>query len=475
MVHPDESNFNHETCSTRTRKRLANLYQDESSDKTSVKIFLRSLSALETLNTDCLIQLFDYLNIMDAINLTATCTTMFNFAKADFFPRKAKQITIYMSGEQYLLMAPLINDCKPKFTMNNLETALSYFGDFVVDLTLNLTRCRGQREYEKARLWHSSVILLEHFKYLTTLRYRHWCLTAPQTHELQMQIERFAYLNELDLLECNGITNNWPPAMKCNSNVNKITLNGANKIADNFVEYFSNLSILNIEFDYWTVSHLDDVTKILNTNGHCLKHLKLAHLDNIDGYEPIEPVIANNLPKLESLWLQFKLTDYSKPLIALPHLKCLEIGCDRQTINALLRTLSDNGIIKQLKMYGGFLFNDFDEPPLIFNNLQSFNWICAEGMQHNSFKTINKSLMPKIHTFLITLCNGITQSHENDLLKFIESKKTLKSMCFRAKYHNFNFEFLRQIIVILKKPCTPKRPFLTLTIAIVKLTEEEVS
>lgn len=431
---------------------------------------MSSFSALQTINTDCLIHIFAHLDIMDVINLTATCTTLLNFAKAEFFPKKARQICLYMSDEtDVLLKAPLINGCRPRFTLQGLETAFCYFGEFVDDLTLNLTYQRDRSEKDK--LWRSSAILLDNCKFLKTLRFRHWSFTPSLINALHEHIERFENLNELDLLQCDGITNNWPPALQCKSKVDKITLNGANQITANFVEYFSNLSSLTIDFAAENIWKIDDVARIFNKNGHCLTHLKLVHLVHTEGYESIRSVIVNNLPKLENFSLQFDVTDNTKSLIALPHLKSLEIVCDKQNINTLLRTLSNNGIIEEITMTCGF-FDDKDEPPLIFNKLRSFCW-CFIEEESNFLTAMTKSQMPEIHTFDVYSYTRLIRIHEDDLLKFIESKKTLKSMHFEVDML-FDFSFLRQLIAILKKPSPAKRPTFELSIPIAELAEEEV-
>lgn len=430
----------------------------------AIQNFKSNCSALETLNTDCLIQIFAHLDIIDVINLVSTCTTLLNFAKADFFPRKAKQITIEESDQtNVFIQAPMINECRSKITVKCVETAFNYLADFVEDLTIYLLY--GS---ESTAPW-CSVILLKDYKYLKTLRYRDWSFTTAKACALNKQIERFENLSELDLAECYDITNNWPPSFKCNSNINEMTLHGTNEITTNFVKYFSNLSSLTIDFIYSTCCQIDDVARILNSNGHCLKHLRLERLYHLEGYESMGPVIVNNTPKLESLSIHLELTDDSMSLISLPHLKFVEMFCvsETQNINTFLRTLSYIGIIEELDMTWGDSF--VDDPPLIFNNLQCIHW-CAAAGESNILKTMTKSHMPAIHTFTVTL---LDHKLDNDLLKFIESKKTLRSL--HIGNINFDFEFLLQIINILKEPCTPKRPFLMLSIPIIELADEKVN
>lgn len=91
-------------------------------------------------------------------------------------------------------------------------------------------------------------------------------------------------------------------------------------------------------------------------------------------------------------------------------------------------------------------------------------------------KTINKSHMPVIHTFELKISEN-KQLPMNELLLFIESKKTLKSLLlyFQNGVKFELIEFFRNIIEILKEPCTPKRPFLVLNTWYVQLGVEVVS
>lgn len=474
----DESNLNNKT---RTSKRIANQKrkpnespnQNEDNNKKTVKKCKRSSSTLVTINNDCLTQIFTYLNIEDILNLAATCKRLQNVALTDFFPRKAKQIKIVMlDATTFELKAPLIDnfssELRPKFTLQRLETALTNFGEFVDDLTLDLS----YRRYgtKNAKLWRCGIILLEHCKYLKTLRYRHWTFTPTQIRALHKQIERFENLNELVLLKSNRITNTWPAGLKSISKIDKISLNGEDEISAQFVQYFRNLASLTIDFPIGTVCKINDVAQFVKSC-HCLKHLELTHISQIVGYESIGAVIGN-LPKLETLSLRFELTDKSEYLIGLPHLKTLAIAHHKRNINTLLQTLSCQGIIEELMLWCGF-FDDEDKLPLFFNNLQIFEWYIVEGLSSNFLNIMTGSQMPKIHTFMIDLFDN-AQIQDEDLLKFVESKKTLKSISV-DRNATFDFEFLRQIIDILKKPCKPKRPFLELIIPFVRLAEDEVS
>lgn len=177
------------------------------------------------------------------------------------------------------------------------------------------------------------------------------------------------------------------------------------------------------------------------------------------GFETVGRFITHKLPKLYSLELGFHLTDKTKFLIELPHLKSLEIHDGRRRINSALQKLSDKQAIEKLTIqYGDF--ENADVEPIIFNKLTCLR-LC--GPSGNLFSFV-KAEMSAIQTLNMGIYDR-TEMLQNDLMKFIESKKSLKSIALL--YNNANqlrFVLIRQIIGILKEPCTPKRPFLNLKI-----------
>lgn len=100
--------------------------QTESNDSTQVQLFKSNLSAFETINTDCLIQIFEY-GYFGCNKFEGNMyNTLHNFAMEKLFPRKAKEIIL---DERYalnvILTAPLINRCAPKITLDSFKVILA--------------------------------------------------------------------------------------------------------------------------------------------------------------------------------------------------------------------------------------------------------------------------------------------------------------------------------------------------------------
>lgn len=422
-------------------------------------------SGLETINDDCLLHIIKFLNIIDVISLAATCKQLLNFAKAEIFPKKVKTINIGTHFGAYKI--PTLSEYP--LSPDSLEFAFSYFGEFVIELTV---QCHLYARI-KSKIGRIYTIL-KHCKNLQTLQIIDFDFTFDETHGLQNIIEQFQNLKELNLLGSTGITNNWLPTLNGLSKIDKLTITAKNKISDNFCRNLKNLCHLTVDFDYYTAWCTYDIEKIFYNNRNCLTHLKLSHLYHMKYYESVGEIITKKLPKLEWLALGVRLVHKSHGLINLPHLKSLEIYSQHYTasINPLLRTLSDNDTIKELRICNG-VFDDDDmmsTPSLIFNKLQRF--CCSEPNNTLRFlKLMTRSQMPAIHSFELT---QFETKESNNLLRFIETKETLKFIRLYLNGSNSHVltEFFRQIIGILNKP---NRTFLNLEIFPLKLGDEEVT
>lgn len=449
------------------------LIQKECVGKTPSSVCDSSSVTLESINDDCLRHIFQYINIVEVGNVAKTCSRFLNFAKDVIFPKEAREICIYFlqGGKTATLSAPEFSSCFSVFTLDNFKSSCSIFGEFVEELTFEF-----KYPEEKSKLWQTSLILMAKCKYLKTLRISNLHFAGYQTHELQDQIERLQNLKELIFLQSHGITNNWRAVSKSHSKIRKLSLTWAfDEITSHFFEYFRNLSSFTIELHPAIISwKTDDFAKMFNNNSHCLQHLKL---DGVSDYESIGKMITDKLQKLESLSLKFELTDKSETIVEIPHLKFLEIRGDERSMNSVMRKLSDIGIIEELKIYGcGFDDEDDNIPPLIFNNLKS---ICCD-VPENVFgflKSMTRSRMPALQNFDLYEMET-TERNRHQILRFIESKIGLKSIWLSLVIYedaNFCLLFLRQLIEILKKPSTPQRPLLNLTIEWIELDEEMVS
>lgn len=419
---------------------------------------------LQTINDDCLLHIIKFLPIIDVVSLAATCKHLLNFAKAEIFAKNVRTLNIGTHYGAYKISTlseiPLSLEC--------LEIAFRYFGEFVLELTVqcqlySMTKSRIGRIYT----------LLKQCKNLHTLKIIDFDFTFDETHGLQKIIEQFRNLKELNLLGSTGITNNWLPTLNAHAKVDKLTLTAKNKISDHFCRNFKNLCTLTVDFDYYTAWCTWDLARIFNDNRNSLTHLKLSHLYFMKQYEGVGALIADKLPKLDALAIGIRLIDKSHRLIELPHLKSLEIHCQHYeiSINPLLRTLSDNGVIKELRICNGvFDDEDMSTSPLHFNELQRF--CCNDPNSMSTFlKFMTRSQMPAIHSFELT---QFETDESNNLLRFIEAKVTLKfiRLYFKNILPPVLVEFFRQIIGILKKP---NRIFLNLEVFPLKLGDEEVS
>lgn len=437
--------------------------QTESTVETADINIVSVVSVLEAINDDCLLHIMKFLNIFDIVSLAATCKHLQNLAKAEIFPRKARKISIGTHFGTYKISTMLENP----LTLDSLEFAFSHLGDFVVDLTI---RCHLFLKV-KSKIGRIYTVLKQ-CKNLETLQIIDFDFTFIETHGLQNIIEKFQYLKELNLLRSTGITNNWLQPLNGASKIDKLTLTAKNQISDNFCNNFKNLCNLTIDFDEHTAWRTDDLAKIFNNNRHCLKHLKLSRLYRFKYYEYVGVLITEKLPQLDYLAIEMQLIDKSHRLIELPHLTSLEIYSQHYylSINPFLRKLSDNGIIQELKIcYGVFDDEDMSVPPLIFNKLQRF--CCSELINMSRFlKFMTRSQMPAIHSFELT---QFKNEETNNLLKFIEAKRTLKFIRLNCNGSDplVLIEFLRKIIPILKKS---KREFLNFEVFPLKLGDEEV-
>lgn len=401
------------------------------------------------------------------------------FAKTVIFPKQAKKIYINVystSKEQTLtLTAPLHNEYPLTITLERLETSFGSFGVFVEDLALELESGRWTADTND-ELWRSWTIVMENCINLRTLRFSNCYFTSDQAHELQDRIERFIpYLEELHLLGCTGITNNW--SLQDISKVYSLSLAAIDELNVNFVDHFRNLSSLTIDFAHKTAWQFSDLVRMFERTAHCLQHLKIFNVTRCNDYENIGSIITEMLSRLESLGLGFQLTDETEYMIRLPLLRSLYISCERRSINSLFQTLSEIGVIEELLINNGdFRYDNANISQLIFNKLQSFCCRDTAGIL-GLVRTITRSTMPIIHSFQL---NGIRSNHLDELLKLVESKKSLTSIQFSVHSHDVSklksrsipLQFFRQLIAIMR--LAPNRPLLTLRLPLPQFNKEQV-
>lgn len=137
-----------------------------------------------------------------------------------------------------------------------------------------------------------------------------------------------------------------------------------------------------------------------------------------------------------------------------------------------MRTLSNNGIIEDWTIRSGALRGKC--PPLQFYKLRSLT--CHARTELGLWKFLTGSQMPALRSFEYSNddLQFLKKRHRDPILRFIESKTSLNSI-YLSFLINVPFEFLLEIVEILKVPCTPKRPILKLYISPLKLNGYQVS
>lgn len=93
-------------------------------------------ATLESINDDCLRYIVKYLNVIDVVNLSATCPRLLQFAETAVFPKKANTICIELDDMALTakISAPSDRTYPSQFILYGVETPLRSFGGFVKDL-----------------------------------------------------------------------------------------------------------------------------------------------------------------------------------------------------------------------------------------------------------------------------------------------------------------------------------------------------
>lgn len=93
-------------------------------------------SIFETINHDCLREIFQHLNLFDATNLASSCSRLLYFANSEIFPKQAKEINISM-GYRISNETGSIVSTHHMSDIINLQIPFSYFGNYVEHLALS--------------------------------------------------------------------------------------------------------------------------------------------------------------------------------------------------------------------------------------------------------------------------------------------------------------------------------------------------
>lgn len=136
----------------------------------------------------------------------------------------------------------------------------------------------------------------------------------------------------------------------------------------------------------------------------------------------------------------------------------LKIDCFKQCMcltrfltKLMLQTLNAHGNIEELAI--GYGYARIITAPLILNRLQKLSWECP------SMKTLVISQMPELHSLVLI---RITNESIDDLLTFLKSNKSLKTIYLKFSGCVKFQSVMLPIVEIFKIPCTPNRPFVNL-------------
>lgn len=424
------------------------------------KRFKYNCPSLDTISNDFLLQIWQYLDILDSVNLASTCTRLLSFACDFIFPKQAREMVIQTKDAFIYGIDDLV--FRSQLKMSDLEIPFKRFGSFVEHLALRRMGYRNTIPTYSARLFVDFEKLLDLCPNLHSL-----CLNNLEFRNEDVHLFRHvtAGLEELQLVYCSGITNKWSEELNrfTKLQISMISYNG--EIVDIFK--LNNLSSLTIDDN----PSLSDLGTILNKNAQSLRQLNMKRISH--DYREITSLIIEKLPNLESLAIELT-AELTNSLPALPHLKSLKLsayGYPMQRVNSLLRKLSDCGTIEDLCIESSFVFDveDKNEPPLVFKKLQSFACSlseCEYGVAPLC-KALTKSHMPEVRRFDFSMTKLI-----DDVWPVIESKKTLITLTIEVLSCYDAVKFLQGLFEILKQQ-KGSRPYLNLNMN--GLSDEGVS
>lgn len=146
-------------------------------------------------------------------------------------------------GKSVTLTAPLGNTYSLVLTRSSLLFYFRYFCDFVEDLTFQSQphkRLFDTKIHANLGIWWSLAIMIEPCKCLKALQIKYFKFEYYQVHQLQILIEWFENLIELEFIHCTGITNNWRRGLGF-PKVMALTLSAANQLSVNIFARISEI------------------------------------------------------------------------------------------------------------------------------------------------------------------------------------------------------------------------------------------
>lgn len=418
--------------------------------------------------TTSLRPIFMYLNIIDAVNLAATCTSLRKFAISEYFAKKAKHIKIEKNNNGIIILTvPFDNGFTTEIqSMEKLEFLFSYIGESVEELTFKSVCFERLNPTQKSKVVRIFVIVMEHCKYMKTLCFKDCATTVDETLQMLHGNGMSKNLKEVNVSGFNDENlNTLPVTLKGTLKVDILTLSVENNVISHFFEYFGDLVSLNVEF--WCQMWRDEHEKIFDLISDDLEILKVMDSHSL---HRISKLICNyKLLKLKEFsFMGRNNASISRP--SRPH----PLTVYKSKINSILNIFSYDGIIERL-IFENAVFDDksymygiqTDQCSYRFNRLKHFRLFSFTEPNCAILKALTRSHMPVICSFDIDLMfysTSAIQPELTELLKFFESKKTLSTIRLACGQNNLRIPlpFYKCLIAILNEPCTPVRPFLNL-------------
>lgn len=333
------------------------------------------ITTLESLNDDCLLQIIQYLSLFQITNLSSTCTRLQKFAIDFVYPKMVQKVEIqfkYDEDSSFDSLSIYTTD------MYYLEKPFESFGGSVEQLTFNGSYDDDKDYTQPIETRNLSTMgkLLDLCPNLHTLRIRQ---IDFRSDNIDLLNHVTVNLKELEFVRCTNTTNDWSEALKRFLKLEHLALTGSNETTADFFKSSSTLSSLDI--DCLSLNYkAEDLEKIFVQNGSSLQKLRLVNFMGSSVYQSILTLVVK-LPKLEYLAMEGRISQkLTDSLNELPHLKSLKLWCaEDESVNFLLRKLSDLGTIEDLDIEDGVFNNeDCNAAPLTFNQLKIVRWMCFQ-------------------------------------------------------------------------------------------------
>lgn len=147
---------------------------------------VRSFCDLELINDDCLRHIFRYMQILDVVNLAATCRRLQDFATAVWFPKNLES-KVEINNTNIKFIAPT-----KKVSEYNLTPSFRCIGEYVEDLTFGDRR--GCTDTMRS--------VFEHFKNLSSLTFTYYSAYGFKSNDFAKLFTNNAHcLKHLNLSE----------------------------------------------------------------------------------------------------------------------------------------------------------------------------------------------------------------------------------------------------------------------------------